>query len=116
MVHAVTDKFIDFVTDHLASDNFNGDLTKHLSRRGEDRLDVIVFIILVLTDERGIVIIGGLRYQVAVLVAVAKVARPPLGVPLLGREHVLCGGPDVICGSWRRAIGSRACRPWIFSI
>jgi hypothetical protein len=35
----------------------------------------------------GIVIIEGLRYQVAVLVAVVKVARPPLGVPLLHLHH-----------------------------
>jgi hypothetical protein len=64
----MADEVINIITDHLASGDFIRDLTRHVSWHGDDRLDVVVLIVVILVihvlgDKRVIIVVGGLRTQ-----------------------------------------------------
>jgi hypothetical protein len=64
----VAHEVVNIVADHLASGDFAGDLTRHICWRGDDMLDdvvliVVILVIHVLGDKRRIIIVGGLRTQ-----------------------------------------------------
>jgi hypothetical protein len=64
VVCVMDDEVINIVTDHLASGDFIRDLTRHVSWRGDDMLDVVVTLVIhVLGEKRVIIIVGGLGTQ-----------------------------------------------------
>jgi hypothetical protein len=59
VVRDVVDNVVIVVADHLASYNFIGYLTLHVHQL-DDMLDIDINIVVVIVDERWLVVVGGL--------------------------------------------------------